>query len=393
MPASDLFHRPAYAQALARQLLTPGPLDEGLRSGVFLSGIRRIGKTTFVRQDFIPALLDHGALALYVDLWSDRSRAPTPLLHEAVRRAAGELALPGSGLLERLRRVKGVQFGAAGIQLGVQLDALGTPGGATLADVFADLVRKAQGDVVLVIDEVQQAMASQDGQDMLFALKAARDRVNTATDLPGRLLIVGTGSHKSLVTEMATRRAQAFAGAHTASFEPLGSDYVAWFLQRVAAAGLLAPPLEAAVAGFRIVGSRPEELSKAVRQFQGEVAAGRTADPAIAFETICATWATAAAEVDLQALEEAGELARLAFAHIATGHHRGLYAADTLAHFAQVLNRPVSTNDMIPAIDKLVAANLVIRRGRGSFEVADPFVQQVWLQQAELQRTLGHASS
>ena len=83
-----VFHRTGYAQALARQLLKPGPLDQGLRSGVFLSGIRRIGKTTFIRQDFVPALLDHGALVLYVDLWTDRSRPPMALIQEAVRAAA-----------------------------------------------------------------------------------------------------------------------------------------------------------------------------------------------------------------------------------------------------------------------------------------------------------------
>jgi hypothetical protein len=186
MSDSVVFHRREYAQDLARQLLEPGPLDEGLRSGVFLSGIRRIGKTTFVRQDFIPALLERGALALYADLWTDRSRPPMTLLQDSVRRAASELADPSSTLRQQLRRVRGVSFGAAGFTLDVQLDTLGTPEGATLADVFVELVRKAQGDVVLVIDEVQQAASSQDGQDMLFALKAARDRVNTATDMPGR---------------------------------------------------------------------------------------------------------------------------------------------------------------------------------------------------------------
>ncbi|MFN8795256.1 MAG: hypothetical protein ACK50K_13240, partial [Betaproteobacteria bacterium] len=134
-PVSDpnLFHRPGYAQDLARQLLEPGPLDEGLRSGVFLSGIRRIGKTTFIRQDFIPALLERGALTLYVDLWTDRTRPPMTLMLEAVRAAASELQHPASGLLQKLRRVKGVDFGAAGISLSLQLDALGTPGGASLA--------------------------------------------------------------------------------------------------------------------------------------------------------------------------------------------------------------------------------------------------------------------
>ena len=387
-----VFHRPSYAQALAQQLLKPGPLDQGLRSGVFLSGIRRIGKTTFIRQDFVPALLDHGALVLYVDLWTDRSRPPMALMQEAVRAAASELEQPTSTLLQKLRRVKGVNFGAAGISSGVQLDGLGTPDGVTLAEVFVELARKAQGDVVLVIDEVQQAMASQDGQDMLFALKAARDKVNTATDLPGRLLIVGTGSHKSLVTDMATRRSQAFAGAHTASFEPLGKDYVEWFLNRVAAAGLAVPSLQAAFSGFRDMGSRPEELTKAVRQFQDEVAAGRGADADTAFATICATLATAAAELDLQSIEDAGELAVLAFSRIAAGQGRGLYAADTLTSFSESLGREISANDMTPAIDKLVAANLIVRKGHGNFDIADPFVKQVWLRHAQMRQTLIRAS-
>jgi hypothetical protein len=367
-------------------------LDQGLRSGVFLSGIRRVGKTTFIRQDFVPALLERGALALYVDLWTDRSRPPMALMQEAVRAAASELEQPASSILQKLRRVKGLNFGAAGISLGVQLDGLGTPGGVTLVEVFVELVRKAQGGVVLIIDEVQQAMASQDGQDMLFALKAARDGVNTATDLPGRLLIVGMGSHKSLVTDMATRRSQAFAGAHTASFEPLGKDYVEWFLNRVAAAGLAVPSLHAAFSGFRDMGSRPEELTKAVRQFQDEVAAGRGADADTAFATICATLATAAAELDIQSIEDAGELAVLAFSRIAAGQARGLYATDTLASFSESMGREISANDMTPAIDKLVAANLIVRKGHGNFDIADPFVKQVWLRHVQMRQTLIRAS-
>lgn len=388
MADPSIFHRPEYAGMLAQQLLSPGPLDQALRSGVFLSGIRRIGKTTFVRQDLIPALQDRGALTLYVDLWTDRSRPPMTLVKDAVRQAIVSLIQPGSSLLDRLRKTKGVNFGAAGFSFGIQLDSLGEPGGASLADVFVELVRKAEGDVVLIIDEVQQAVATQDGQDMLFALKAARDTVNTATDLPGKLLIVGTGSHKSLVTDMATRRSQAFAGAHTASFEPLGKAYVEWFLRRIEAANLMPPPLEAAFEGFQRMGYRPEELSKAIRQFQDEVAAGRGVDPAMSFATICATIATNAADIEIRTIEDAGELAVLAFSRIAGGQNRGLYAADTLAAFSHELGREISTNDMIPVIDKLVAANLILRRGHGQFEVADPFVQRAWAQHMQMRQAL-----
>jgi hypothetical protein len=254
--------------------------------------------------------------------------------------------------------------------------------------LFVELVRKAEGDVVLIIDEVQQAVATQDGQDMLFALKAARDSINTATDLPGKLLIVGTGSHKSLVTDMATRRSQAFAGAHTASFEPLGKDYVGWFLRRIEAAGLLTPPLDVADEGFHRMGNRPEELTRAIRQFQDEVAAGRGADPTKSFATICATLAASAADIEIQAIEDAGDLAAHVYSRIAGGQIRGLFANETLAAISKELERDVTTNDMNTAIDKLVAANMILRTGHGQFEVADPFVRHVWLQQMQMRQTL-----
>ena len=190
------------------------------------------------------------------------------------------------------------------------------------------------------------------------------------------------------MTDIATRRSQAFAGAHTASFEPLGMDYVEWFLKRVSDAGLAVPSLQAAFAGFRDVGSRPEELAKAVRQLQDEIAAGRAADADTAFATICATLATAAAELDVQSIQDAGELAVLVFSRIATGQARGLNAADTLASFSKALGREISANDITPAIDKLVAANLIVRKGHGHSDIADPFVKQVWLRHLQTRESL-----
>jgi hypothetical protein len=47
---------------------------------------------------------------------------------------------------------------------------------------------------------------------------------------------------------------------------------------------------------------------------------------------------------------------------------------------------------MTPAIDKLVAANLIVRKGHGNFDIADPFVKQVWLRHAQMRQTLIRAS-
>jgi hypothetical protein len=69
----------------------------------------------------------------------------------------------------------------------------------------------------------------------------------------------------------------------------------------------------------------------------------------------------------------------------------GFYGGDKYSDaggFAGVLGREVSANDMIPAIDKLVSANLIVRKGHGSFEIADPFVRHVWLQHLQMRQTL-----
>ena len=292
--ATDVFHRTAYAEQMAQQLLQPSPLHMNVRSGVLLSGIRRVGKTTFLRQDLVPALEARGALVVYVDLWADRSKSPATLVLDAVRATLQQMQTPGSGLLQRF---KGLNLGAVGLTLGFQIEHLGTPGGATLAQAFSELVAKARVDVVLIVDEVQQALGTEDGTSLLHALKAARDAVNAQPGTPGHFLFLGTGSHKSLITDMATRHSQPFTGALTTAYEPLGQDFVQWQLQRIASApGVVLPSAAVAWAGFEALGHRPEEMLKALVQLQSSPA---PADQA--FPIICATLASAAADVELRA--------------------------------------------------------------------------------------------
>ena len=92
-----------------------------------------------------------------------------------VRRALGRLHTPGPGLLGRL---KGANIGAAGFSFGLQIDSAGAPGGTNLAQAFVELVATVKTNVVLIIDEVQQALLSDDGKHLMHALKAARDAVN-----------------------------------------------------------------------------------------------------------------------------------------------------------------------------------------------------------------------
>src|SRR3954451_11442062 len=107
MPA--IFTRRPLADQMARQLLRPGVLDEGLRSGLFLSGPRRTGKTTFVNNDLIPALEALGALVIYVDLWTDLTVNPATLIRPAIRKTLAELQAPASALWSRLRALRGAE--------------------------------------------------------------------------------------------------------------------------------------------------------------------------------------------------------------------------------------------------------------------------------------------
>ena len=244
---NTVFHRPEYAAALSRQLLHPGVLEEGVRSGVFLSAIRRVGKTTWVRQDLIPALEAEGAVVIYVDLWTDVSKSPATLVYDAVKATMAKFQNPQPGFLNRF---KGGDIGAAGFSFGFQVDSLGAPGGTPLAQAVEELVTAVDADVVLIVDEVQSALQSEDGRALLHALKAARDAVNAKAGTQRHFLFVGTGSHKSLVTDLATRRSLPFTGAVQATYQVLGEDFVQWQLQRVGAIpGTKVPGLAAAVAG------------------------------------------------------------------------------------------------------------------------------------------------
>lgn len=381
MQAEHLFHRAAYGQDMAQQLLRPSGLQLQVRSGVFLSGIRRIGKTTFLKQDLIPALEEMGALVLYVDLWADRSKSPAALVHEVVKTTLSQLTAPDTSLLNRF---KGLNIGAAGLTFGFQLDAVGKTDGTTLAQVFTELVDKVKTDVVLIIDEVQQALGTEDGTNLLFALKAARDAVNTRPGTPGHLLFVGTGSHKSLLADMATRRSQPFAGAVSTSYQPLGDEFIQWKKEQLdKAAGVKLPSQDVMLQGFIAMGQRPEELQNALIQLQY-----RSEDPDVAFPIICATLASAAAELEIATVESLGTLASVIFDRIVHGNEDGeskLFSTDAVANYSEQIGIGVDTTQVQNMVDRMIAANLIHRRSHGVYAIADPFVGQAWRQRKAMQ--------
>lgn len=371
------FHRPELAQEMAEQLLRPKGLQTSVRSGLFLGGLRRIGKTTFLRGDLVPALENLGAIVVYVDLWSNTSAKPTDLLLAEVRRKLQELEKADSKAVGLLKRVKGLDLGAAGFKFAFSLQDVGKPEGATLADAFSALVEMAKTDVVVIVDEVQHALGSEDGNSMLLALKAARDAINTVPNTPGYFLFLGTGSHRARVRELTIKGNQAFNGALSQDFPVLDQDFVAWLLEE-SELGDREPSLKAAFESFQRLGRRPEELMKALLALQG-MKNGQDADADL--RAITEAVRQTAAVQDLARLDQLGPLAQAIFGRVVREGGSGvkrLFSEATLEEYAKELGRKVGQEEIQPAANALLDANLLARDGHGVYGVSDPFVAEAF---------------
>lgn len=383
------FHRPQMALEMAEQMLRPKGLQVNIRSGLFLGGLRRIGKTTFLRGDLVPALEGLGAIVVYVDLWSNINAKSTDLLLAEVRRKLAELQTPDSKAVGLLKRVKGVDLGAAGFKFGFSLNDVGKPEGVTLAEAFTELVDRAGTDLVVIIDEVQHAMGSDDGNTLLLALKAARDAINTRPDTPGRFLFIGTGSHRARVRELTIKGNQAFNGAISQDFPLLEVDFVEWLL-RESALGPREPSLSVTFESFKRLGRRPEELMKALFALQNMAADGQ--DPDADLRGITEGIRQSAAVEDLARLDQLGPLAVAVFGHVArSGGNgvKGLFSEATAEEYGKTLGRKVGVEEIQPVTNALLDANLLARDGHGIYGVSDPFVSEAFLTRQAVQLKLG----
>lgn len=250
------FHRPQLADAIADQALDTSMGNSG---GLFLAAPRRTGKSTFVRQDLLPALRQRNVLTIYVDLWIDRSINPAIHIANAVRAA---LAVEDGNVAKWAKKVLSgtkLNVGAFGSGLSFDLSQLNMPREATLTDALKALSMANERKLILVIDEAQHANTTPEGATALFALKAARDSLNTDSNMFGMQLIA-TGSNRDKLAALVNSREQAFYGADMVNFPSLGKDYIQWMVER----SKLPLDVDGTFRVFQEVGFRPEPMRKAL---------------------------------------------------------------------------------------------------------------------------------
>lgn len=256
--AQVLFQRPELANRLAKQILVIG-VGSAASSGVFLAAPRRTGKSTFVREDLRPALEAEGALVVYADLWANPTADPGNVIVNAIRATLAS----NDGVVLRLAKSAGMDKLKVG-SVSFDLDRVGLGKDVSLTEALVALSDETKKIIVLVIDEAQHAITTEAGVSALFALKAARDELNSSHH--HGLRVVCTGSNRDKLAMLRNSKDQAFFGAPLVNFPTLGKDYIEWFCKEVDLPFQLDPkqvwPL------FEEAGYRPEVIGAAADRFR-----------------------------------------------------------------------------------------------------------------------------
>ncbi|KIY38582.1 hypothetical protein TZ03_21935 [Pseudomonas sp. 10-1B] len=256
-PIRPLLRRDQLAKALGQDLAGESLVDYS--SGMFLAAPRRTGKSTFLNNDFIPECVRRGWLPVYVDLWSDRDAAPAELISGAIGAALGSF----EGALAKAAKKAGIDKINLLRTLSWDFTRPQLPAGTTLAQALAVLHQVSGQMVILIIDEAQHALNSEDGLNAMFALKAARDHLNPG-DRPDGLRLVFTGSSRDKLANLVLKSKQPFFGASITPFPLLGREYVEFITglwnRRLADSNQF--KVEDLTYAFELVGRRPEMLNK-----------------------------------------------------------------------------------------------------------------------------------
>lgn len=212
----SIFHRAELASRLADRIVS----DKGA-SGIFLAALRRTGKSTFIREDLAPVLRQRGADVIYVDLWADRAQDPGTL----IARAIAEHLRSHEGIITQMARKGGFEsVTLGGVKLA--LDKIGIGQGETLSRALQALSLETRRLIVMVVDEAQHAQTTEAGNAAMYALKAARDELNSSAFSGFRL--VATGSNRDKLAILVTGKDQAFLNAKLVDLPHLGQDYLSW---------------------------------------------------------------------------------------------------------------------------------------------------------------------
>ena len=372
-----IFHRQALADDLANRLLA-APATSASASGLFLAAPRRTGKSTFLREDLRPALEQRGAVVIYADLWADRAADPGEVIIAAIRQVLSRR----EGVIARLARSSGLDKVSVG-GLAFTLDKVGLARGISLSAAMSALSDDAQTMTVLIVDEAQHAITSEQGAHALFALKAARDELNSSAH--HGLRVVATGSNRDKLAMLRNSKDQAFFGAPLINFPPLGPDYIDWFINHLP----FVQELDAAQVyqWFAETAYRPEILGGAVDALLYDLEA-RPGQFATRLRQLIQTQVQASNDEALRVVHSLTPLQSAVLRVLASaGAAYAPFEAPTMARYRTTLTAIApeatvepETNNVQQALAALQDKALVWKAARGVYALEDSFLADLMRQ-------------
>lgn len=221
---ADLLAEPWYFErpVLAAHLLTL--LLDGPGDPLALIGERRIGKTSHVLIELLPAARRRGLLPVYIDVYQHRSD-PLAAINYALQEALDDLGVPPSTAKRRLQApVKKIGAASFSIELGEEPARRRPDDPYLLVDWFLKmLLRAARRPLLFVFDEVQELATATHGEPIVAALRSALTKSRRG------VRVVFTGSSQDKLVELFARsRAPLYEGASTMPFPHLGADFIAF---------------------------------------------------------------------------------------------------------------------------------------------------------------------
>lgn len=371
-----IYSRKELAEAYCEAIAGRNPLRDA-RSGLFLAAPRRTGKSTFLRQDLVPAVEVRDWYPIYVDLWSDKSRNPAELIADAIAAELEKFA----PLPKRAIRALGFQkIGASGTTIDIG-DGKAS-GGLTIPIALEQLWKKAGKPIVLIIDEAQHALTTDEGQKALFALKAARDQLNQEAGKGLRLMLVMTGSSRDKLSFMVARKSQAFYGAEITHFPLLDDGFVDSFARNFNEqfSSQHKFSVDALKKTFELVGRRPEMFKSVVSEAVMSCHGAEALDEMVAAGAeALQRQAWAEFESLYLSLSPIQKAVLDAIARLSPQYEP--YSSDAMMAYKAVLGEEPSTSSIQGAIKALQERELIWMASRGDYAFDDESLRQWYLQE------------
>lgn len=359
------FKRPHLANAYCDSLQGKGIANA--RSGLFLAGPRRVGKSTFLMEDLVPCAHKRNWICVYVDLWANKNANPAGLLAEAIKT---KIALYQSKIAKLAKAIKIDKINVMGTFI-LDFSKSGFPDNMTLTDGLRVLSELSEKPIVLIIDEAQHALTTENGLNTMFAIKSARDQLNTNLETPS-LMLVFTGSNRDKLTHLVLKKDQPFFGSDITSFPLLGRDYSDAFTEW--ANKSLAPNnqflKDSIWQAFKLVGHRPEIL----RQMAGHIAlSGEASNFAELLEKDALIWHNRIWEEfendfnSLTPLQQA-----ILEVLILKGHEWLPFSEESIGKYKQMTGiKEISTATVQTSIQSLRERDFIWQSGRGIYALED----------------------